>query len=264
MMEAREERGGKIPPTGDVDAPNASGLHPSRALNADPLEPKASPLRWLFVIIPLIVIALAGAFVVRSVLKRPVPAIELSETDRQSRPTRLAQPKRADPPAVPGRTERTPTSSAVPPVPWFPDTAPEQPTSNATERRASEQWEFNAGEVLTHLARADLKNGAAVFKICAICHSAEATAGHRLGPNLWNMVGRRKASYDDYAYSQALRLRGGRWTYEELAVYLYDTRTAVPGGKMAFAGIKNPAKLADVIAFLRTLADTPEPLPPTP
>lgn len=138
-----------------------------------------------------------------------------------------------------------------------PSPAPQKPA-------VSEPWDFDATEIVARLQSANLRNGAAIFMICAFCHTAEPAGGHRLGPKLWNIMGREKASYPDYSYSTALRAQGGRWTYEDLARYLYDTRSAVPGGKMAFAGIRDPQKLADVIAFVRTLADNPQPLPRSP
>jgi cytochrome c len=106
-----------------------------------------------------------------------------------------------------------------------------------------------------------VNSGATVFKTCLPCHAAERNAPHKVGPNLWNMVGARKAALPDFRYSQSLRAEGGRWSYAELARYLHDTRNAIPGTSMAFFGIKDSQRLADVLAYMRTRADTPAPLP---
>ena len=55
--------------------------------------------------------------------------------------------------------------------------------------------------------------------------------------------------------------KGGTWGWEQLATYLYDPRAAIPGNKMAFAGVKDAADLADILAYLRKLADAPSELP---
>jgi cytochrome c len=74
-------------------------------------------------------------------------------------------------------------------------------------------------------------------------------------------VGARKATLPDFRYSRSLRAEGGSWSYAELARYLHDTRNAVPGTSMAFAGIKDTKRMADLLAYMRTRADRPAPLP---
>ncbi len=120
---------------------------------------------------------------------------------------------------------------------------------------------FDVEVVLKLLATADPKAGAVAFKLCAACHSAEPYAPHKVGPNLWGIVGARKAAFPDFRYSQALRAGGGTWSYRELTEYLHDTRNAVPGTSMAFFGIKDKQRMADLLAYLRTRADRPAPLP---
>ena len=58
-----------------------------------------------------------------------------------------------------------------------------------------------------------------------------------------------------------MKTHGGEWGWEQLATYLHDPKKAVPGNKMAFAGISNNADLADLLAYLRTLSDSPVALP---
>jgi cytochrome c len=58
-----------------------------------------------------------------------------------------------------------------------------------------------------------------------------------------------------------MKAKGGEWTYEHLAGFLHSPKTYLPGTKMGFAGVSKPQELADIIAYIRTLADSPAPLP---
>ena len=64
-----------------------------------------------------------------------------------------------------------------------------------------------------------------------------------------------------FPYSDAMKNHPGSWTFEELAKYLHDPRADIPGNKMAFAGVKDDAELADLLVYLRKLSDSPAPLP---
>lgn len=120
---------------------------------------------------------------------------------------------------------------------------------------------FNPSQVIALLAKADPSSGQDVFKRCLSYHTSERGGPNRVGPNLWGIVGRPKAAVPAFSYSDAMKNQPGSWTYEELAKYLHDRKSDVPGNKMAFAGIKDDAELADLLAYLHTLSDTPAPLP---
>ncbi len=190
-----------------------------------------SALRWMVVAIPALLIVLGGYYLVNMLLTsmQQAPAVR-----------RVAQP-----PPAPAKDARNPT----------PETA---------QRRAPADTggdSFDVEAVLKRLAAADTNAGEAAFKVCLPCHAAERNAPHKVGPNLWNIVGARKAALADFRYSQALSREGGRWSYSELARYLHDTRGAVPGTSMAFFGIKDDRRMADLLAYMRTRADRPVPLP---
>lgn len=114
------------------------------------------------------------------------------------------------------------------------------------------------------LANVDVANGEKVFSKCAVCHTPNKGGANKVGPNLWGIVGIKTAHNADFKYSNAMMKRGadgGVWDYESLYRYLYAPAKYVPGTKMAFAGIKNDKDRADLIAYLRTLADVQKPLP---
>jgi cytochrome c len=111
------------------------------------------------------------------------------------------------------------------------------------------------------LASADVKAGEAVAKACNACHTFDKGGANRVGPNLWGTVGGKKAHIQGFNYSQALQGASGNWTYEELNKFLADPKGALPGTRMAFAGVRRTQDRANLIAWFRTKADNPAPLP---
>jgi len=111
------------------------------------------------------------------------------------------------------------------------------------------------------LQTASVEKGESVFKKCAACHTPENGGANKIGPNLWNVVGRNVASKADYDYSSAMHEHGGTWSYEALNQYLTSPKDYVPKNKMAFAGVKKDTDRASVILYLRSLSDTPHELP---
>jgi len=82
-----------------------------------------------------------------------------------------------------------------------------------------------------------------------------------LGPNLYGIVGGPKAHAQTFNYSAALKGKGGDWNFEELDKFVHNPKGAIPGTIMAFAGIPSADERANVLAYLRSLADSPVPLP---
>jgi cytochrome c len=111
------------------------------------------------------------------------------------------------------------------------------------------------------LAKADAKKGEADAKICGTCHNFDKGGGAKIGPDLWGVVGRPIASAPGFSYSDAVKALGGDWTYEKLNTWIADPKAVAAGTKMAFAGEKEPQKRADILAYLRTLSDSPVPFP---
>ena len=111
------------------------------------------------------------------------------------------------------------------------------------------------------IAAAEVARGEKLSKACAACHSFEKGGPVKQGPNLWGVVGSNKAAEAGFAYSAALVEHGGVWSYTELNHFLWKPKKFIPGTKMSFVGLKNPEDRAAMMAWLRTLADSPRPLP---
>lgn len=122
--------------------------------------------------------------------------------------------------------------------------------------------------IATLLQTADAEAGAGQFKKCAACHTAEKGGANKVGPHLWGVVDRPIASVSDFAYSAGMKdfSQGGsvNWDYEHLYGFLKNPKGYVPGTAMGFAGLKDPKARAELIAYLRTLSDSPAPLPQAP
>ena len=111
------------------------------------------------------------------------------------------------------------------------------------------------------MASASVEKGQATAKQCAACHTFEKGGPNRVGPNLWNVVGRARASEPGFNYSAAMKAKGGTWSFGELYSFLANPRGAVPGTNMTFAGLSRGQQRADVIDYLHTLSDAPLPMP---
>ena len=113
----------------------------------------------------------------------------------------------------------------------------------------------------TLLAQADLDAGAKDARKCGACHSFDEGGPAKIGPPLWDVVGRDIAAADGFAYSEALAQKEGAWDYQALDAFLAQPREWAPGTKMAFAGLRKPEERADIILYLRSLSSDPAPLP---
>jgi len=111
------------------------------------------------------------------------------------------------------------------------------------------------------LAKASVPQGEMVSRQCAACHNFMKGGPNMVGPNLWGIVGRPRASELGYMYSDAMKMKGGTWTIDELNQFLTSPRGYIPGTKMTFAGLPRGNQRADVIDYLNTLSDSPRPLP---
>ncbi|HEX5599914.1 MAG TPA: cytochrome c family protein [Hyphomicrobiaceae bacterium] len=138
---------------------------------------------------------------------------------------------------------------------------PVETTTAAESSQTSAAAGLNFEEIASLLQNASADSGQAAFKRCSTCHTPDKGGRNMTGPNLWGIVGRPKGSQEGFNYSAALKEKGGEWGYEELANFIHNPRSYIPGNKMAFAGIRDNGEIADLLAYLRTLSDNPPPLP---
>jgi cytochrome c len=114
------------------------------------------------------------------------------------------------------------------------------------------------------LAGADLSAGERVARRCASCHTFEEGGADGTGPHMWGVIGRDVAAVDGFNYSSAMReyAEGGtEWMYQNMYDYLASPRNYVPGTAMSFAGLRDQADRINIIAYMRSLSNDPEPLP---
>jgi cytochrome c len=115
------------------------------------------------------------------------------------------------------------------------------------------------------LASANVEQGAAVFKKCQACHSGEKGGPNKVGPDLWDIVDRPVAEHEGFGDSAGMKdfSKGGaeKWTYDNLNHFITSPKKFVKGTAMGFAGLPKDEDRANVIAYLRTLSDSPKPLP---
>ena len=122
--------------------------------------------------------------------------------------------------------------------------------------------EINSGDtaledIITLLASASADDGAKVFKKCAACHSISKDGGNKIGPALWNVLGRQSGSLSNYKYSKAMTSYGKKWTFEEMNNFLIKPKDWIKGTKMSFAGLKKPVERAAVILYMNQNTDSP-------
>ncbi|HEX4158565.1 MAG TPA: c-type cytochrome [Rhizomicrobium sp.] len=114
----------------------------------------------------------------------------------------------------------------------------------------------------TALPKADVAKGKDISTRCEQCHDLSKGGPDKIGPNLWGIVNRPRASRSSFSYSSAMSSSHAPWTYENLFRYLKSPQAVVPGTKMTFAGLPSAQDRIDLLAYLRTLADSPAPIPP--
>jgi cytochrome c len=150
----------------------------------------------------------------------------------------IVKPKRLHEPAIATGAAPAATQAAAPAAPVLEPIGPLLAAANPDAGRALAQ------------------------RLCASCHTFNQGGNNGVGPNLWGIVGANHARVAGFNYSAANRALADKpWGFEELNAFLQRPATAMPGTRMAFAGIGNAGQRADLIAFLRTLDANPKPLP---
>lgn len=120
-------------------------------------------------------------------------------------------------------------------------------------RQALLPFALLAGLSLTAPAAAqDVAAGATAFQgQCGVCHSADKPAKNKIGPSLLGVVGRKAGTVAGFNYSSAMKAYGQAWGAANLDAFLTAPSKAVPGTNMTFVGVKDAAKRANIIAYLK-------------
>lgn len=150
----------------------------------------------------------------------------------------------------------------------FPTHAPEKPgfVVEGVEEEGSGGAAAEAEKPIAfYLASANPAKGEAQFKKCAACHTIAKGAPAAIGPNLWGILGLKHAHMASFGYSPAMQgTHDKTWDWDALSHWIENPKKYIPGNKMSFAGIGKAQDRADLIAYLNTQSDSPQPLPAVP
>ena len=134
--------------------------------------------------------------------------------------------------------------------------------SKSAEAAAPAAFDIAKIDIGALLSGSDIESGKKISKKCTACHSFEKGGPQKVGPNLWGIVGNKKAHLgDQYAYSKGLKEMGGVWDYQSLIQFLHKPSKYIKGTKMSFAGLAKQDQLGDILLYLRGLSENPMPLP---
>jgi cytochrome c len=114
------------------------------------------------------------------------------------------------------------------------------------------------------LRNADIAAGETVARRCASCHGFRPEDPNRVGPALYDVVGRVIGSHEGYRYSAALlamRDAGSTWSYENLDAFIASPKSFAPGTRMSFTGIPGAQDRANLLGYMQTLSSDPKPFP---
>jgi cytochrome c len=116
-------------------------------------------------------------------------------------------------------------------------------------------------DITAVMALGDIASGEKIFKKCAACHSINKGGKNKIGPALYNVVGRAVGGIDNYKYSKTLASYDKEWTFEELNGFLTKPSSYLKGTKMSYAGLRKEKDRASVIKYLNQNSDSPKLLP---
>ena len=111
------------------------------------------------------------------------------------------------------------------------------------------------------LAAANVDKGKKVAKKCVACHSFKNGGKNKVGPNLYDIMGKDRAKVPGFSNSSAIKTMGGKWGFEDMNAFLKKPKKFMPGTKMSFSGLKKSGDRAAIILYLRSFSDSPVTLP---
>ena len=106
----------------------------------------------------------------------------------------------------------------------------------------------DTGELMT--IDGDLERGRKLYLQCRACHSLKENEPHKIGPNLFKIIGSKAGRMKGYNYSDALSKNEIVWTIENLDLWLEKPYEIIPGNKMVFSGMSKQEDRNDLIAYV--------------
>ncbi|WP_354544286.1 cytochrome c family protein [Roseovarius sp. MBR-78] len=179
------------------------------------------------------------------------PAEEAAAAEAAAEAPAEQEPAAVEP--VKEATAEAPAEQAAEePAAAAPEAAAEEPAAEATEAAAAEAPAEGAFAAL--VAAADVAEGEKIFRRCAACHAVEQ-GKNKVGPSLYGVVGRDIASAEGFNYSDALKGLEGEWTVDKLSAWIENPRGFAPGNRMGYPGLKDEQDRANVIGYLKSVAN---------
>ncbi|XP_043260834.1 cytochrome c-like [Colletes gigas] len=100
----------------------------------------------------------------------------------------------------------------------------------------------------------DVARGKNLFiRMCQMCHTSDPNGKHRVGPNLYGVVGKTCGSNPGFNYTESMKTKGIVWNETTLNTYLEFPMQFIPGTRMIFNGVRREQDRKDIIAYLATL-----------
>jgi len=146
------------------------------------------------------------------------------------------------------------------PAPKKPGYAVQVPEESASQTVAAAPETERLPDFAAILPVADLAHGKELEARCQQCHDNSNAGANKIGPNLWGVVGRARASYPGYSYSSAMSASREPWSFAALYLFLRAPGASIPGTKMSFAGLRSADDRIDLIAYLNTQSSSPLPV----
>ena len=122
----------------------------------------------------------------------------------------------------------------------------------ACGKPAGEPAASNSGAALPAASATTAGTKPPAFAQCAACHAVQKGM-HGVGPSLAGVFGTKAGDVPGYAFSDAMKGSGLVWDEKTLDAYLTNPMKVVPGTRMTYYGMSDPADRKAVIDYLKTL-----------